>query len=256
MQHSFIDKYSDIESFIHRLDPRVKIITAIFLVISIVFTSPTAFLAFALYALVIAVLLFLSKIPMGYVFRKSLVIIPFVFMIAVFIPFFKEGEVAGGYSFGTFELNVTYSGLTVFWNVLIKAYLSILCMILLVASTRYSVFLKALQKLKFPAVLIMVLSFMYRYIFVIADELMKMKQAKDSRSVGGSRWLHVKTLANMIGTLFVRSYERAESVYMAMCSRGFNGSVSTVYDLRIKNRDIFFMLVIIGALVFIKVTAG
>ena len=256
MQHSFIDRYSDIGSFIHRLDPRVKIISTVFLIIAVVFTKPTSFFAFLLYAFVIGILLSLSKIPRGYIFRQSLVIVPFVLMIAVFIPFFKEGEVAGGYSFGTFELNITYDGLTVLWNVLVKSYLSILCMILLISSTEFSVFLKALQKLRFPTILVMVLSFMYRYIFVIVDELMKMKQARDARAVGGSQWFRIKTVANMIGTLFIRSYERAESVYMAMRSRGFTGSLNTICDFRIKNRDVFFLFAVTGILVLIKVAVG
>ena len=254
MQHSYIDKHSNIESFIHKIDPRIKLVSVIALILSIIFTRPTSFSSFALCALLIALLIFLSKIPIGFIFRRSLVIVPFVLMVAIFIPFFKEGEVAGGYSFGTFRLAVTYSVIMIFWNVLIKAYLSILCMILLVASTKFSVLLKAFEKLKFPALFIMIFSFMYRYIFVIVDELMKMKQAKDARSINGSKWFHIKALANMMGTLFIRSYERAELVYMAMLSRGFNGSISTIYDFRIKKIDFCFISIIVGILTLIKVT--
>lgn len=256
MQHSYVDKYSDINSFIHRLDPRIKLITTIVLIFSISLTKPTSFLSFALYAFLIVILALLSKIPGSFIFKRSLVVVPFVFMIAIFIPFFKEGEIAGGYSFGTFRLTVTYDGLMIFWNVLIKAYLSILCMILLMASTRFSVLLKGLEKLKFPKLFIMILSFMYRYIFVIVDELMKMKQAKEARSIGGSKWFHIKTLANMIGVLFIRAYERAEFVYMAMRSRGFNGAISTIYDFRIKKIDFYFISVIISILILIKVTVS
>ena len=256
MHHSYIDKYSDINSYIHRLDPRIKMISVITLILSIIFTKPTSFLSFALYAVLLAFLIFLSKIPVGFIFRQSLVIIPFVLMVAIFIPFFKEGKVAGAYSFGTLKLTVTYSGLVVFWNVLVKAYLGIICMIVFMASIKFSVLLKALEKLKFPKLFIMILSFMYRYIFVIADELMKMKQAKEARSTGGPKWFHIKTLANMIGTLFIRSYERAELVYMAMRSRGFNGSISTIYDFRIKKRDLLFMLSIIGISILIRTAVG
>ena len=128
-------------------------------------------------------------------------------MVAVFIPFFKEGKIAGGYSFGTFTLTVTYSGLMVFWNVLVKAYLSVLCMILLMASTKLSVFLKALEKLKFPGLFIMILSFMYRYLFVVEDEALSKKRALDSRSAGRKGWRMMKSTANMAGSLFVHRYE-------------------------------------------------
>ena len=173
-------------------------------------------------------------------------------MIAIFIPFFKKGEIAGGYSFGTLRLTVTYDGLMIFWNVLIKAYLSVLSMTLLMASTDFADFLKALERLKFPRIFTMILSFMYRYIFVVQDELMKMKQAKEARSVGGSKWLHAQTLANMVGVLFIRAYERGEKVYLAMCSRGFNGNIRTIHNFRIKRSDLYFLLLILSVLVGIR----
>lgn len=256
MQHFYIDKYSELNSYIHKLDPRIKIISTLIIIFSIILTRPTSFLSFTLYALLITTLVILSRIPPAFIFKQSLTVIPFVVLIAIFIPFVKEGEIAGAYSFGTFKLTVTYSGLVIFWNILAKAYLSILCMIVLITSTKFSSILKALEKLRFPALFIMVLSFMYRYIFVIADELMKMRQAKESRSCGGSKWFQTKTLANMIGILFVRSYERSEFVYMAMCSRGFNGSIGTINDFQLKNMDFYFISVIITALTVIKITAG
>ena len=182
-----------------------------------------------------------------------LVIIPFILMVAAFIPFFKKGEIAGAYSFGTFKLTVTYDGLMVFWNVLVKAYLSFLSMILLMASTHFADFLKTLERSRFPRIFTMILSFMYRYIFVIQDELMKMRLAKESRTVGGSRWLHTKTLANMLGSLFIRAYERGEKVYLAMCSRGFDGQIRTMQHFRAKRSDLYFILILAGALAGIRI---
>ena len=54
---------------------------------------------------------------------------------------------------------------------------------------------------------------MYRYIFILMDEVMRMRQARDSRNFGGGRQRQVQTVGNMIGTLFLRSYERGERVY-------------------------------------------
>lgn len=252
MEHAYIDEHSDIDSIIHRLDPRIKIIGFITFILFVIFTRPDSFMTFALYGGLITILILLSKIPIKFVFKRSLVIVPFVLMISIFIPFIKEGKIAGGYSLGTLKLSVTYKGLLIFWNVLAKSYLSILCMILLMTSTRFSDFLKALEGLRCLKIITMILSFMYRYIFVTQDELMKMRQAKYSRSVGGSKWLHTKTLANMIGVLFIRSYERAESVYLAMCSRGFDGRIKTISDFRLTKKDFIFLLLIIISLVCIR----
>jgi len=248
MKHSYIDEYWEIESSIHKLDPRIKIVSFFSVILFVVFTKPTSLLAFALYGLLITFLIGLSKIPIRFILLRSLTIIPFVLMIAVFIPFIKKGQVAGGYSFGSLKLTVTYDGLVIFWNILVKAYLSILAIILLMSSTKFMQFLKALEKLKIPQVFTMILSFMYRYFFVITDELMLMQRAKEARSVGGSRWFHIKALSNMVGILFLRSYERGESVYLAMCARGFKGAIKTVDALRIRKSDIAFLVSILVVL--------
>ena len=98
MKHSFIDQYSDRDSFIHRLDPRTKFIITLVFILAVISTPPTRWQAFALYLLVMATLLLISRLPIIYVLKRSLVIMPFVLMIAIFIPFFKEGEVAGSYN--------------------------------------------------------------------------------------------------------------------------------------------------------------
>jgi len=256
MRHSYLDEYSQINSLIHHLDPRIKIIIFVVFILFVIFTSPTSFKAFALYGLLITILVLLSKIPLQFFLRRSLNIIPFVLLISFFIPFIKEGKVAGGYSFGTLKLTVTYDGLMIFWNILIKAYLSILCMILVMVSTGFTDFLKALEKIKFPQLITMILSFMYRYIFVVEDELMKMQQAKEARSVGGSRWFHAKALANMLGVLFIRTYERAEAVYLAMCCRGFNGKIQTINDFQLGKKDWAFFFVMLAVLFGIRWAGG
>ena len=86
----------------------------------------------------------------------------------------------------------------------------------------------------------MILSFMYRYIFVLVDEVMRMKQARDSRNFGGRRLWQLRTIGNMIGTLFIRSYERGERVYAAMMARGFSGHTRTLENLSFRPADALF----------------
>jgi len=153
---------------------------------------------------------------------------PFVLMIAIFIPFFKEGEIAGSYNIWFWQVSITYSGLQVLENILAKAWLSILSLILLTSATKIASLLEGLEQLRMPRVMVMILSFMYRYIFVLVDEVLRMKQARDSRNFGGSRLWQMRTIGNMIGTLFIRSYERGERVYAAMLARGYAGHSQTL----------------------------
>ena len=240
MKHSFLDRYSDLDSFIHRLDPRTKFIITLVFILAVISTPPIRWQVFALYFFFMAALLLLSKLPIFYVLKRSLVVMPFVLMIAIFIPFIKEGEVAGSYNIWLWQVSVTYTGLQVLWNVLIKAWLSILSLIWLTSTTKLPNLLKGLEQLGMPKVMVMILSFMYRYIFVVVDEVMRMRQARDSRDFGGKRLWQLRTIGNMIGTLFIRSYERGERVYAAMLARGFDGHSRTLDQLNFSQADAYF----------------
>jgi cobalt/nickel transport system permease protein len=253
VKHSFLDQYSDRDSIIHRLDPRTKLITTLFFILAVVLTPPNRWPAFALYFILVAALILLSKVPVFYVLKRSLIIMPFVVLIAIFIPFFREGEVAGSYNIWLWQVSVTYSGLQVFWNILAKAWLSILSLILLTSTTKFSNLLKSLEQLRMPRVMVMILSFMYRYIFVLVDEVMRMRQARDSRNFGGGRLWQLRTIGNMIGTLFIRSYERGERVYAAMMARGFDGQTRTLESLSFRQLDVFFGISLGLALMLVTV---
>ncbi|UCH50891.1 MAG: cobalt ECF transporter T component CbiQ, partial [Chloroflexota bacterium] len=237
-------------SFIHRLDPRTKLVASLAFIIAVVLTPANNWRVFVFYFCIIAVLLILSKLPPFYILKRSLVIFPFVLLIAIFIPFFKEGEIAGSYNIWLWQVSVTYSGLFILANVIVKAWLCILTLILLSSTTKLAELLKGLRQLGIPRVMILILSFMYRYIFVMADEVMRMQQARDSRNFGGKRLYQLKTIGNMVGTLFIRSYERGERIYAAMLSRGFDGQVRTLQSLRFKSADAYFGAVFCLMLVF------
>jgi cobalt/nickel transport system permease protein len=242
MKHSFVDQYSGLDSFVHRLDPRTKLLGSLAFVLAVVLTQPGNWRLFAVYLCVIAGLVWLSRLPLKYVLKRSLVIFPFVVMIAVFVPFFKQGHEAASYDIGAWHIAVTYEGLAVLVNVVVKSWLSILCLIVLSSSTKFEQLLQGMSGLKVPQVFVQITSFMYRYMFVIADQAMRMQMARDSRNFGMKRSNIFRTMGNMIGMLFIRSYERAERIYAAMLSRGYNGEIVAVNKLKFQLPDAYFAL--------------
>jgi len=241
MKHSFLDKYSDRDSVIHRLDPRAKLLATLAFIAAVVLTPSVSWLAYGLFFVIITVPVLLSKVPLSYILKRSLVIIPFVLLVAVFIPFFKEGQIAAAVNLWGWHISLTYNGLELMGSILAKSWLSIISLILLTATTSFPQMLKGMERLRAPRVMVMLLSFMYRYIFLLTDEVMRMKQARDSRSFGGKRLWQVKTVGNMIGTLFIRSYERGERVYASMVARGFDGHSRTLDNLHFRRTDAVFM---------------
>jgi len=252
MRHAFLDKYSGLDSPLHRLDARTKILSLFCLIMICVSTPPQAYLAFLSYFIVLTVAIVLSRVPVGYILRRSLVIIPFVAMVVVFIPFMKA-DGAGGYSLGIGGLRVYRSGLLIFWNVLAKSYIAVLSVILLSATTPFANLLRGFEQLKVPKIFIMLASFAYRYVFVLVDELERMKRARDCRCYGG-RWLwHSKVIGQMIGTLFLRSYQRAERVYVAMVSRGFDGQAISLGQTQLHWADYLVTAGTVSLLVFLRI---
>ncbi|MBN1374972.1 MAG: cobalt ECF transporter T component CbiQ [Dehalococcoidia bacterium] len=247
MKHSFIDQYSGLDSLVHRLDPRTKLLACLVFVLAVVLTPPGNWRIFACYFVLVTVLILLSRVPTWYVLKRSLVIFPFVIVVALFIPFFKQGQEIASCNLGAWHIAVTYEGIMVLVNVVIKAWLSILSLILLTSSTKLADTLSAMKQLGVPAIFILIISFMYRYIFVLVDQVMRMKQAMDSRNFGGNHLRQFKTLGNMIGILFIRSYERGERIYAAMLSRGYTGEIQTLNKFHFRPADAYFsaMLVIL-----------
>lgn len=254
MNHSFLDRYSDRDSLVHRLDPRTKLVGVFLFILAVALTPPGFWPAYAAYFVILAIPVALSRVPIAYIIKRSLVIIPFVLFVAVFVPFFKEGEIAAGFNIGQWQISVTHEGLSVLWNILVRAWLSILALVLLTATTKMTDLLRGLDGLRLPRVMVMILSFMYRYIFVLVDEVMRMRQARDGRNFGGGgRLWQIKATGHMAGTLFIRSYERGERVYAAMLARGYDGQNRTLRQLAFQRGDIYFAL-LFGLAVILTVT--
>ena len=101
----------------------------------------------------------------------------------------------------------------------------------------------------------MLLSFLYRYFFVLEDQWQRMSLARQARTFGGRRFGWAVP-ASMLGTLFLRAYERGEAVYLAMRSRGFNGACAAAPDgFAFQAWDYGFMAVVAAALALVRLTA-
>lgn len=213
------------DSPIHRLDARTKIIVFFALILITVSTPPTSFRLFGVLAMVLIGIALVAKLPLVHLAKKVLVILPFLFLVTVSIPFMKKDGIEGGYPLGIVGISVSRSGLWILWNVIIKSSLGVFSIILLYSTTPFPKLIKGMEWLRVPRIFTVLISFMYRYSFILADEIQRMKRARDSRSFGG-KWLRqTKTIGHMIGTLFLRSFLRGERVYMAMLSRGYNGTM-------------------------------
>ena len=209
MKHAFIDTYADLNTPLHKFNAKTKIIFLVTILLLIIFSPIRYFALFLLYGLVVAALIYLSKVPLRFIFKRVAEIAPFIIIISISALFKKQGYI-------------------LFLNCTVKAILAIVLILVASSTTKFSHLLETLKQFKVPNIFINLLSFMYRYSFLLEDEFLRTSRAYQSRDINNkNNFRKVKILSNILGTLFIRTYERAERVYLAMCSRGYDNEKSS-----------------------------
>jgi cobalt/nickel transport system permease protein len=222
MRHDFLDRYSDRAGPLHRLDARVKIVAVAAALAALnAFRMPPAWLGAGAAGLLLAAVC-LSRLPVSHVFRRAAAVLPFAVVIGAFLPFTQEGRVLWTAAAFGYSAEITDTGLRLYATAIIKAYLSLACVVLLLATTPFRSLLTGLAWFRVPRFFLSLLSFAYRYIFIFVDELERLQRAWAGRYFGRRRLAQFLTLGPAVGALFMRSYERAERVWAAMLSRGYD----------------------------------
>lgn len=235
----FDEPFAGRSSFIHRLDPRFRLGTAILAAVSLaVLHTPGA----AAWGLGLAFfLLLLSCPPPGPLVKRLLVVNVFILFLWLTVPFAMAG--AGQEDalavFGPFVLSRGGAGLALLAT--LKANAIVMLFLALVASLESPVIGSAMERLRVPGKLVFLFLFTYRYVHVIAAEWRRLQTAAALRGFRPRTDRHsYRTIGNMLGMVFVRGFERSGRVYEAMTLRGFSGRFQTVAAFHASVRDVVF----------------
>jgi len=200
----------------------------------------------------VATLVLLSKIPLLYIVKRLAIILPILSIIAISLPFITPGNVI--YEFHLIvPLKITDIGLANFFSVIIKALLALSVMIVLTTTTRFRDLMFAMQRLHIPSIIISIIGFMYRYIFLFTDEFEKMNMGRESRTLAKNNRLKLKGLSWMTASLFIRSIDRGDRIYQAMCSRGFQGEFKTLTEMQSTIQENVFTVIFVITIISIKI---
>ncbi|MCA9991215.1 MAG: cobalt ECF transporter T component CbiQ [Ardenticatenaceae bacterium] len=243
MHVNTFDRYEARHSLIHRLDPRVKVIITVAFIFANVLLPDGAWLAFLASWAMLLLVQRLAQLSWGYAFRRSFVALPFV-LAAVTVVFNLPGRAVWIINVGSWQLVATDAGLLRFFSIVVRSWLSVQMAILLTATTQFPDLIHALRHLYVPQPIVSIISFMYRYMFVMVDEAGRLMRAREARSArppggggGGSIAWRARVTGNMAGQLFLRSYERSDRVYNAMLARGYQGHLLTINQHQMKRQD-------------------
>lgn len=214
------------DTLVHRLPASAKIVGLVLFTGAVALTPRQAVVAFVVDAGVLAVAIATARLRWRLVLGRVWVIAPFLAVAAV-VPFVAEGgqqvDVAGR--------ALSEDGLWSAWNIAAKATLGATAGIVVSATTSVPDLLAGLGRLRLPKVLVAIVSFMFRYLDLLVDQLRRMRNAMVARC-HDPRWLwQVRPIASSAGALFVRSYERGERVHQAMAARGFTGTIPQLDEL-------------------------
>ncbi len=252
--HTF-DQFQPRASLVHSLDPRVKVLVTLLIILSNILLPDGAWLAFgATWGLLLGIN-HLASLKSSYLITRSFIALPFA-LAEVTVLFSLPGNSLFALGVGNSVLIITDAGLIRFASILLRSWISVQAAILMTATTPFPDLIHALRHLHVPTILVAILAFMYRYLFVLSDEALRLMRARESRSArpprdtrfppeeayaparrGGLVLWHARVAGNMAGQLFLRSYERSDRVYQAMLARGYQGQLLTMNQHVITMRD-------------------
>lgn len=252
LEHTlFAEEIARQNGLLQSLDPRAKLVGALALLIAIS-ASHNLVVIVALYMLTMPIAV-ASRVPMGFYLKR----------VWVFMPFFT-GVVALPALFNVFTpgtpvvtlidltsprvyLTITAPGVVTAAFLLLRVGASVSIAVLLILTTRWATLLKALRVLRVPQVFVLILGMTYRYIYVLLHAANNMFLARKSRTVGrvsGAEDRHWLTAT--MGTLFAKSYELSDQVYLAMQSRGFRGEAQVMDALVWRGGDSVWLALLLA----------
>ena len=251
----FANQYAEKKGFLQRIDPRVKLLTTLALLIVIGLTHRLEVLA-AFYAGTLILAVF-SRISLGFFIKRVWVFIPLftgiIALPAVFNivtpgrPLFTVISFQSPHAFGPFQIpqhiTVTLQGVSGAAILVMRVAASVSMAVLLVVTTRWIRLLKALYVLKTPEVIIMILAMTYRYIH--PSEKCKCGRMLDFELKEEHGWI-----ASRLGVLVGKSYRLSNDVHLAMISRGWTGNPTLMDDFTINPIDGLWIAITLAIVIF------
>jgi cobalt/nickel transport system permease protein len=245
----YVEDLSEKKGLMQAINPLAKLIAIVGMIIASLFiTNLAVLLAICIIPLVFAVS---SRVPLKQFFLRTAMITLFAAVLSILTLFMTPGTAVWGTSIGGLNLSITIEGLLRAGVFTVRVWFCVASLIMLVLSTGFDKTIKMLATIKVPSVVVQLFSLTYRYFFVSVEEAQSVLIAKEARTYVHKRNFNLqslKDLGSIIASLFIRTYERSERVYLAMKARGFQIEDNSKRAMpKLRFRDIAFTSAIIVA---------
>lgn len=230
-----MDALASGDSPLHRLDPRAKLATSLVFIVAVVSFDPRELFGLLPFCIYPAFLIRWGRLPVGYLLGRVAAVAPLAILVGIFNPFFDRDIL-----FWIGPVGIT-GGWASFLSILLRFFLTALAALILLASTGFNAVCDALIECGVPRPFVMQLLFFHRYAFVLTEEALRMARARSLRARDAAI-PDVRTFASMAGHLLLRAWDRAERIYLAMRSRGFDGHLPLTRTVKNGAPEAFFIL--------------
>ncbi|MCW3983273.1 MAG: cobalt ECF transporter T component CbiQ [Candidatus Bathyarchaeota archaeon] len=224
----YLEDLSTKKGVLQAINPLAKLVAITAMIVASLFIFNVTYLL-----LICCVPIFLavtSRLPLRQFFSRTALIPLFSVIIALPPLFLTAGNPIASANIGITTLTITSEGLNQFLIFTVRVWFCVASIVVFVLSTGFEKVLRLFSSLKVPHLIIQLFSLTYRYFFVSIHEAQSVLLAKEARTYIHKRTINrqaLKDLGAIIATLFIRTYERSERVYLAMKARGFEISNET-----------------------------
>ena len=201
-----------------------------------------------------------SKISICDYIKKLSIPIVFLLLGTIMIVIVRE-ELNGSKMFFGIDIfgskyGITKKSLIQGGGIILKSLGSISCMYFIILNTTMCDLLKGLRDLKIPKLIISLMELMYRYIFVIIEEANRMNIARRARLGDTSFYRNIKSLGELCGTLFLKTFLKGNRIYSALESRGYDGELRSL-DKKYETKKLYVASFFLSCgLLIVKILEG
>ncbi len=211
----YFDDLARQDSFIHRLHPLTKLLSTTVYALVLVSHDKYATLALLPFLFFPVLVAAAGRVPLSAILKRLLYLEPMIICLGLLNPLFdRETTVIMGHTVS--------SGWLIFASIVIKGSLAVSSALLLMATTGMEGIALSLRMLRVPRIMVLQLLLTYRYLSTLLEEGARIMQAYSFRSLS-TVGVAAKAWGSLLGQVLLRTIDRAQRIYDAMCLRGFNG---------------------------------
>lgn len=230
-----LDTLSQDDTVFKRFDPRMFTLITFLYIITVVSFDKYEISSLLMLSWYPCLLFLSSSISFKLIGKTLIIATPFVLSIVVWNPFLDTKEII------FFSVTVS-QGWFSFLSIVIRCVLTISTVIIFLSIIGFSHLCRALERLAVPSVLTTQLYLLFRFIFIIGDELVRMNRARLLRS-GNMKKMSFAVYRSLLGYLLIRTINRSDRIYQAMQCRGFTGKFPLLEEMVLTYKDVLFFLI-------------